>query len=110
MGTDGFDQKPMRELAPAGSFCVDETGNPSGEAPKAPLKKRKPYRSADFNRSSTVFNLVSFLIPFIGIGLYAIFKEQEPVKARGILIGTLLGFGCFLLFLFWLKYRSDTMI
>jgi hypothetical protein len=111
MGRDGFDEKPMREPAAAGSFCVDSEKSPVDEGPKASLKKgKKPYRAVDFNRNSIVFNVVSFLIPIVGMGLYVIFKEQEPVKARGILIGTLLSFGCVLLFLFWLKFRSDTMI
>jgi hypothetical protein len=50
------------------------------------------------NKNSRLLNIVSFLLPLVGMMMYALFKEKEPVTAKGIFIWMLAGFACFLVF------------
>jgi len=43
--------------------------------------------------SSTGLNVLSFLIPIVGIIMYFVYRDETPIKAKACLKWTLIGFG-----------------
>jgi uncharacterized membrane protein YvbJ len=58
--------------------------------------------SAVKDESNTGLNIISFLIPIIGVVLYIIYHEKEPIKAKGVgkwtIISVVIGI------VFWIIY------
>lgn len=51
--------------------------------------EEKKYESEDKN--SVGLNILSFVLPLIGLIMYAVKFRSEPIKARGIIIWTGMG-------------------
>lgn len=46
----------------------------------------------DYNTNNSGLNVLSFLLPIIGLILYIVYSSSEPVKARGVGKWALIGF------------------
>lgn len=48
--------------------------------------------SFGYNENSQNLNILSFLIPIVGLVLYAVYYQKEPIKANGVRNWALVGF------------------
>ena len=48
--------------------------------------------SDDYDRNHTGLNILSFLIPLVGLILYIVYHSNQPIKAKGIGKWALIGF------------------
>lgn len=74
--------------------CGSSVSNSKAETVKAADGQALYSQSnaQDFNVNNTGLNILSFLIPLVGLILYAVFYSKEPVKANGVGKWALIGF------------------
>jgi uncharacterized membrane protein YvbJ len=74
------------------SSCGDQILPDAVFCPKCGVSNKKVDATNVVDKNSIGYNILSFIIPIVGLVLYFMFKKETPIKAKGVLTWGIIGF------------------